>query len=94
MDVRPRKRASVLTLGENTEKAYKEISKILGVSISIISRVVKMKKETGSVTPKHKSKCGRKRKTTSRDDAYLLQESVKDPKRTSYAIKTILGKKE
>ena len=50
MDVSPRKRASILTLRENTEKTYREISKIVGVSISTISRIMKMKKGTGSVT--------------------------------------------
>ena len=93
MDVSPRKRASILTLRENTEKTYREISKIVGVSISTISRIMKMKKETGSVTPKRKGKCGRKRKTTPRDDAYLIRESVKDPSKTSDAIKTTLGEK-
>ena len=56
MDVSPRKCASILTLRENTEKTYWEISKIVGVSISTISHIMKMKKETGSVTPKHKGK--------------------------------------
>ena len=89
----PRKRANILTLRENTEKAYREISKIVGVSISTISRIMKMKKETRSVTPKRKGKCGRKRKTTPKDDAYLIRESVKDPRKTSDAIKTTLGEK-
>ena len=48
---------------------------------------MKMKKETGSVTPKCKGKCGRKRKTTPRNDAYLIRESVKNPRKTSDAIK-------
>ena len=95
MDVSPRKRASILTLRENTEKTYREISKIVGVSISTISRIMKMKKETGSVTPKRKGKCGRKRKTTPpKDDAYLIRECVKDPRKTSDAIKLLWGKKE
>ena len=45
MDVSPKKRASILTLRENTEKTYREISKIVGVSISTISRIMKMKKQ-------------------------------------------------
>ena len=93
MDVSPRKRASILTLRENTEKTYREISKIVGVSISTTSRIMIMKKETGSVTPKRKGKCGCKRKTTPKDDAYLIRESVKDPRKTSDAIKTTLGEK-
>ena len=93
MDASPRKRASILTLRENTEKTYREISKIVGVSISTISRIMKMKKETDSVAPKRKGKCGRKRKTTPKDDAYLIRKSVKDPRKTSDAIKTTLGEK-
>ena len=58
-----------------------------------ISRVVRMKKETRSVTPKRKGKGGRKRKTTPRDDAYLIRESVKDRRKTSEVKKTTLGKK-
>ena len=50
MDVSPIKRAKILSLRENTEKTYREITKIVGVSISTISRIVKMKKETRSVT--------------------------------------------
>ena len=93
MDVCPRKRASILTLCENTEKTYREISKLVGVSISTKSRIMKMKKETGSLTPKRKNKCGRKKKTTPKNDAYLIRESVKDPRKTSDAIKTTLGEK-
>ena len=50
MDVSPRKRASILTLRGNTEKTYREISKIVGVSISTISRIMKIEKGTWSVT--------------------------------------------
>ena len=64
---------------------------IAGVSASTISRVVKTKKETGSDTPKRKY--GHKRKTTPRDDAYLLQESVKDPKKNKLRHKNYSGKK-
>ena len=64
MDGTPRKRTSIMTLHEHTEKTYREIAGTVGVSLATVSRVVKMKKETGSVTPKRKGKCGRKRKTT------------------------------
>ena len=93
MDVSPRKHALILTLRENTKKTYREISKIVGFSISTISRIMKMKKETGSITSKRNGNCGRKRKTTPRDDAYLIWESVKDSRKISDAIKTTLGEK-
>ena len=41
MAVSPKKRASILTLPENTEKNYREISKIVGVSISTVSCILK-----------------------------------------------------
>ena len=66
------------------------MSKIAGVSISTISRVVKIKKERGSVTPKRKKKCDRKRKTTPE----MMPDSVKHPRKTGDAIKTTLGGKE
>ena len=47
MDVSPGKRAGILTLLENIEKTGKEISKTVGVSISTISCVVKIKKKQG-----------------------------------------------
>ena len=52
-----------------------------------------MKKETGSVTPKQKSNCGQKRKTTPSDDAYLILENVKDPRKAGDTIKTTLGER-
>ena len=55
MDVSPRKRASILTLRENREKTYREISKIVGVSVSTISRIMKMKKEAGLLSPNAKA---------------------------------------
>ena len=50
MDVSPRKRTSILTLRENSKKTYMEMLKIVGVSISTVNRIMKMKKGTGSVT--------------------------------------------
>uniref|UniRef100_A0A3Q3KA92 Transposase Tc1-like domain-containing protein n=1 Tax=Monopterus albus TaxID=43700 RepID=A0A3Q3KA92_MONAL len=78
-------------LGKSTSSKYD--TGAVGVSLATVSRVIKMKKETGSVSPKRKGKCGRKRKTTPRDDAYLIRESVKDPRKTSDALKVDLKEK-
>lgn len=40
-------------------------------------------KETGSVELKRVGRCGRKRKTTARDEAFLMRQSKIDPKKTS-----------
>ena len=93
MDVTPRKRASILTLHEHTGKTYRDIAVAVGVSLATVSRVIKMKKETGSVIPKRKGRCGRKRKTTPRDDTCLVRESVKDPRMTSDTLANDLREK-
>lgn len=93
MDVTPRRRMKIVTLHEHTDKTYRDIARIVGVSPATVSRVVKKKKETGCISPKRKGKCGPKRKTTARDDAYLIRESVKDPRKTSDALKRDLGEK-
>uniref|UniRef100_A0A3Q3R911 Transposase Tc1-like domain-containing protein n=1 Tax=Monopterus albus TaxID=43700 RepID=A0A3Q3R911_MONAL len=46
-----------------------------------------------SVSPKRKGKCGQKRKTTPRDDAYLIRESAQDPRKTSDVLKVDLKEK-
>ena len=49
--------------------------------------------ETGSVVQNAKAKCSQKRKTVSKDSAYLVRKSVKDPRKTSDATKTTLREK-
>jgi len=93
MDVTPRKRTKIVTLHEHTSSTYREIAKIVGVSLATVSRVIKLKHDTGSVTPKRKGKCGRKKKTTPRDDAYLIRQSKKNPRKTSDALNTDLKQK-
>ena len=48
-----------------------------------VARIIRQFKETGSLTPKRKGKCGRKRKTTPKDDSYLIRKSKLDPRKTS-----------
>ncbi|CAI5795286.1 domain-containing [Podarcis lilfordi] len=76
MDVTPRKRTKIVTLHVHTAKTYREIASVVGVSLATVSRVINWKQETGSVSPKCKGKCGRKKKTTPRYDAYLLRQST------------------
>ncbi|CAI5769349.1 domain-containing [Podarcis lilfordi] len=79
MDVTPKKCTKIVTLQEHTAKTYQEIASVVGVSLATASRVIKLKQETGSVSPKRKGKCGHKKKTTPTDDASLLRQSKKDP---------------
>ena len=83
MDTTPRKRVKILTLHEHTAKKQREIASIVDVNQSTVSRILKQARTTGTLAPKRKEKCGRKRKTSTRDDIRLLRESKKDPRKTS-----------
>lgn len=93
MDVMPKKHTKIVTLSEYTTKTYREIACIVGVSHQTVSRVLRLKKDTGSISPKRKGNCSRKRKTTSRDDVTLLRESRKYPRKTSDALNMDLKSK-
>jgi len=79
MDITPRKRTKMVTLHEHTPKTYREIAALVCVSLVAVSRVIKLKQDIGSVSPKRKrsEKCGRKKKTTPRDDAVAYSDKVK-----------------
>jgi len=66
---------------------------LVGVSLATISRVIKLKQDTESVSPKRKGKCGHKKKTIPRDHGYLHGQSKKDPRKTSDALNTDLKEK-
>ena len=59
---------------------------IVGVSQKSVSRIIKLQDATGFVTPKRKGKCGRKRKTTPKDDLILVRNSKKDSRKTSFDL--------
>ena len=82
-DITPRKRSKVIALKENTEMTVRDISMATGLSRSSVSRLILAHKRLGTVSPRRKGKCGRKRKTTVRDDMMLLRNSKKDPRKTS-----------
>ena len=80
-DITPKKRACIWAFHEHCQASTRDIAKLYNVSQSSVARIIKQFKETGS--PKRKGKCGRKRKTTARNDAYLLRKSKLDPRKTS-----------
>lgn len=91
MDVTPRKRSKIVTLSEIEGKSLRNIASQCDVSVASVSRIVKAYREKGSFSPQRKGKCGRKRKTTQRDDKMLLRISVKNPKLTSSDIQKELS---
>ena len=82
-DTTPRKRASVISLYKHSVLYQKNIAKSLKMSRATVCRIIKQFNATGSVTPQRKGKCGIKRFTSPRDDALILRESKRNPRKTS-----------
>lgn len=91
MDITPRKREKIVTLSEHTTMSQREIARTCGVSQGVVSKIVKRKRETGSVDVKRLGKCGRKRKTTPADDRFLLRKSKLDPRKSSQDLQQDLA---
>lgn len=83
MDISPRTRAKVVALRDHAGMSVRKISRRLDLSKSTVGRIVKRSQVTGESGVFRHGKCGRKRKTTSRDDIMILRNSVKDPRKTS-----------
>ena len=85
-DISPRKHASIVTLHQYNQASSRDMSKKIGVPQTSVSRIIRQYQTTGSVSPKWKGKCGCKRKTTAKDDAYILKKSKQDPSKSSVEI--------
>jgi len=81
-DTTPKKRASIVTLHQRCQRSSRDIAMTVGVSQSTVCRVIRQFKATGSFTSNRKGKCGRKRKTTPKGDAYLIRNSKINPRKT------------
>lgn len=62
-----------------------------GVSLGAVNKILKQKKTTGTIDVQRKGKCGRKRKTTPRDEAFLIRESKLNPRKTSQELQKDLA---
>ena len=82
-DITPKKRTCIWTLHEHCQASTRDIAKLYNVSEFSVVRIIRRFKEIGSLSPKRKGKCGQKRKTNAKDDAYLLRKSKLDPRKTS-----------
>ena len=85
-NITPRKRNPILTLSEHCDYTQKAIANIVEVSQKSVSQIIKQQESIGSVTPRRKGKCGRKRKTTPKDDNILFRNSKKDQKRRIFDL--------
>ena len=61
MDTSPKKRSKVITLHQFSDMSQRQIAKECGISNSTVYSIIKVYEETGSISPKHKSRCGCKR---------------------------------
>ena len=61
MDITPRRRTRIVTLSQHTSMTVRDIAASVGVGKSSVSRIVNQQNTLGTVSPKRKSKCGRKR---------------------------------
>lgn len=87
MDITPRKRSKIITLHEHSTMTQRAIAKECSVSLGAVNRLIRQKADYGSVSPRRKGHCGRRRKTTKRDDAMLHRMSKLDPQKTSDMLK-------
>ena len=73
--------ATGAALSEHSNFTQTTIINIVGVRQKSVSRITKKQDATGSVTPKRRGKCGRKHKTTLKDDKSffkIAKKSMKD----------------
>ena len=90
-DTSVKTRATILALHSECGMPSRDIASKVKVSQMTVLRVIKRFEDTGSMSPKRKGKCGRKRKTSKREDAFLLRQSKFDPKKTSVDLRKDLA---
>ena len=83
MDVTPRTRAKVVALKEHASLSVRKIARKLDLSKSTVGRIIKKRETTGDAGVSRCGKCGRKRKTTVRDDKMIVRNSVLNPRKNS-----------
>lgn len=91
MDISPKKRTKIVTLSEHTSMTQRDIAKECCVSLGAVNKILKKKRETGTIEVNRKGKCGRKRKTTARDEVFLIRESRLNPRKTSQELQQDLA---
>src|ERR1700761_5380894 len=72
--------------------SIRDIAAAVQIGKFTVSRLIAAYKAYGSVSPKRKGRCGRKRITTVRDDRFLLRYSKQDPRKTSSDLQRDLSR--
>ena len=91
MDGTPRKRASIIALRKHTGLSIRNISEKLAIPKSTVGDIIKRAKDNGEPRTLRHGKCRRKRKTTLQDVEVMIQNRVKNPKKTSKGIQRDLA---
>ena len=73
----------ILALAQNTSMMQRVIGTKFSVGVATVLRIIHQYKETGSITPNKKGNCGRKKKTPSTDNRFLLKKSKANPRLTA-----------
>ena len=92
MDATPKKRTKILALRDHAGKSLRQIADHLKIGKSTVGRIINRRNSLGHTLTLRKGNCGRKRKTTKRDDAILLRNRIKNPKKDSRELTTDLRK--
>ena len=91
MDITPKKRASIVALKEHGGLSIRQISEKMKVAKSTVGDILKRKEDTGESSTLRRGRCGRKRKTTPRDNKVIIRNSIKYPKKTSIDLQRDLS---
>ena len=83
MGISQAKRERIIVLAEYSSMTYRQIAVNDGVGLGSVNRIIKKKQQIGAMDIKRKGICGRKRKTTARDDKFLVRKSKMNPRKSS-----------
>lgn len=90
MDLTVKVREKIITLSKYSSMTQRQIAQECQVSLASVNKFVRLSSKNLSTSPKRKGKCGRKRKTSPRDDKMLLKNSIINPTKTSTELNTDL----
>ncbi|KAJ4433285.1 hypothetical protein ANN_15544 [Periplaneta americana] len=83
MDATPRKRSKIVTLAEHSSMTQRQIAAECHIGLATVNSIIKRYREIGSIIPKKKGNCGRKRKTSPADDRLIVRKSKLNPRLTA-----------
>lgn len=90
-DISVEKKARISALLETGNYAQREIARIEGVSRQTVQRIAYLIKENIPATSSGRSNCGRRMKTSVRDDRRIIRVATENRRLSSKGIKKILA---